>query len=105
MVLSAWTQKILPGDFIRGDSDGNGTFSGLLDGLHLLAFGFSNGPPPPCLEAADADGNAILNALPDAVYILAHGFSGGPPPPAPYPFCGMDPEPATSLGCAVSTCP
>ena len=33
--------------FIRGDSDGDGIFSALVDGLHLLTFGFLGGPPPP----------------------------------------------------------
>jgi len=92
-------------EFIRGDSDGNGIFNALADGLHLLNFGFLGGPPPPCLEAADADGDAVQSALVDALYILTHGFAGGPPPGAPYPSCGSDPDPANSLGCDVSTCP
>lgn len=91
--------------FLRGDSDGDGIFNAIADGLHLLTFGFLGGPPPPCLEAADADGDAMLNALADASYILLHGFVGGPPPGAPYPLCGFDPQPANSLGCGVSSCP
>ena len=91
--------------FQRGDSDGNGIFNALADALHLLTFGFLGGPAPLCLESADADGDGIQNALADALYILTHGFLGGPPPPAPYPSCGSDPDPATSLGCDLSACP
>ena len=32
--------------FIRGDADGDGTFNGLADGIHLLTHGFLGGPPP-----------------------------------------------------------
>ena len=85
--------------FLRGDSDANGTFNALTDGIHILAHQFQGGPAPPCMEAADADGNGVFNGLTDGLYVLAHGFQGGPPPPAPYPECGPDPDPATSLGC------
>ena len=91
--------------FIRGDSDGNGVFEGIPDGLHLLAYGFIGGPPPPCLEAADANGDGILCALFDGLYILTHSSQSGPPPPAPYRSCGIDPDLSGSLGCDVSTCP
>ena len=91
--------------FLRGDSDGNGTFNGLADGIHILDHQFQGGPAPPCMEAADADGNGVFNGLTDGLYVLAHGFQGGPPPPAPYPECGPDPDPATSLGCESSSCP
>ena len=91
--------------FLRGDADGSGEFMGLVDGLFILTWNFQGGPEPPCLVAADSDGDEILNGLVDALYLLAHQFGGGPPPPAPYPNCGPDPDPATSLGCAVSTCP
>lgn len=85
--------------FIRGDADGNGEFNGLVDGLLVLNFQFQGGPPPPCMEAADADSNATINGLVDGLYTLAHQFTGGPPPPAPFPLCGVDPDPAMSLGC------
>ena len=39
-------------EFIRGDSDGDGIFNALVDGLQLLAFGLLGGPPPPCLDYA-----------------------------------------------------
>ena len=91
--------------FIRGDSDGDGLFNGLVDALFLLAFAFQGGATPPCAEATDADGNATFNGLTDTLYILANAFQGGPPPPAPYPNCGPDPDPASSLGCGPNACP
>ncbi len=91
--------------FIRGDFNGDSIFNGLTDGLASLGFQFQDGDPPPCSEASDADGNGIYNGLVDSLYTLAHQFQGGPPPPAPYPSCGSDPEPATSLGCDASMCP
>lgn len=84
--------------FIRGDTDGNGVFNGLADGLYILEHGFLGGPPPPCLEAGDADASGVLNALQDGVYVLNHQFLGGPPPVAPYPDCGLDAS-LPFLGC------
>ncbi len=92
-------------NFIRGDFDGDGSFSGLVDALASLNFQFGGGDPAPCTEASDADGDGSYSGLVDSLYTLAHQFAGGPPPPAPYPLCGTDPDPATSLGCDVSTCP
>ena len=98
-----------PGSFLRGDVDGNGLFTGLVDGLYALGFQFQGGPAPPCLEAADADGNGSFNGsfngLVDALYLLTHQFQGGPPPPAPYPSCGPDLDPAGTLGCGPNACP
>lgn len=91
--------------FIRGDGDGDGAFNGLADGLFVLAHQFQGGPAPICMEAGDADGDGTFNGLIDGLHILAHQFQGGPPPPAPYPLCGIDPEPGASLGCAVNGCP
>lgn len=89
--------------FVRGDADGDGSFSGLQDGLFVLGFGFLDGPAPVCMEAADGDGDGTLTPLIDAVYLLTHQFLAGPPPPAPYPDCGVDPAPP-GLGCDEETC-
>ncbi len=91
--------------FVRGDFDGDGQFSGLTDGVASLAFQFQGGAPPLCSEAADTDGNGIYQGLVDAVYGLQHQFLSGPPPPAPYPDCGADPDPGSSLGCDQNGCP
>ena len=92
-------------DFIRGDSNGDGTFNALIDAVHLLTFGFSGGGAPPCMESADVDGSGSVNALVDGTYALLHGFSGGAPPPPPYPTCGPDPDESGSLTCDVNGCP
>lgn len=91
--------------FIRGDADGDGIFNGLVDALFTLNFQFAGGPVGPCLEAMDADGDGNFSGLVDALLILAHQFQAGPPPPAPYPECGNDPDPVTTLGCDGSSCP
>ena len=85
--------------FIRGDATGDGVFNGLVDALRILEFQFQGGEVPPCMESADADGNAVFNGLVDSLFVLAHQFQGGPPPSAPYPDCGVDPDPSVSLGC------
>ena len=88
--------------FLRGDVDGDDAFTGLNDVLFLLSFQFTDGPAPPCLEAADADDNGTLNGLADALFLLWHQFLDGPPPP--YPDCGAKVNPLT-LGCESPSCP
>ncbi len=90
-------------DFIRGDTNSDGTVSGLQDGLFLLNFGFGGGDDPDCLEAADIDGDGELNSLLDALFVLGFQFLGGPPPPAPGTDCGLAPD--NPLGCEVPSCP
>lgn len=92
-------------EFIRTDADGNGVLNNLVDSLFILAFQFSNGPAPPCLEAADANGDGVFNGLMDAIFLLACAFTDPCIPPDPWPQCGPDPDPANSLGCGVNACP
>jgi len=91
------------GLFRRGDCNGDSA-GDISDAIFALGFLFAGGPASDCPEACDANGDAETD-LSDAVYILGALFTGGPPPVAPYPECGPDPEPASSLGCARSTCP
>ncbi len=87
--------------FRRGDCDGNGGVSALLDSLFLLSWQFSGGPAPACLDAADADGNNNVSALLDSLYLLAWQFSGGPAPPSPGQVtCGPDNDGDAAVGCA-----
>ena len=88
--------------FLRGDVDGNGIVTGLLDGFFLLNYQFGSGPLPPCLEAADCDGNGVVTGLTDALYILNFQFNGGAPPPMPWPDCD---EGLVVTSCDTSTCP
>ena len=79
--------------FIRGDANGDGAVSGLIDGLFVLNYQFVLGSPePPCFDAADADDSGSFAGLVDGIYLLNYGFvPGSPPPPAPFPGCGLDP--------------
>ena len=79
--------------FLRGDVDGNGTVSALLDSLRLLNWAFNGGDPLPCDDAADADGNNSVSALLDSLTILQWTFAGGIAPADPGPLeCGVDPD-------------
>jgi hypothetical protein len=92
--------------FVRGDADSNGTIE-LTDGIRILGFLFTGGPPPVCFDAADADDNGAL-LLNDAILIFGWLFQGGRAPSAPSPGaaayapqdCGEDPTPGDSFGCA-----
>ena len=103
-------QEIEPGDceveFIRGDCNGDGVVGIiLLEVTYLLDWAFTNGPPPPCEDAADADDDGSIDvAILDAVYLLEWAFVNGPPPPAPFPECGPDLTP-DDLTCDSYTCP
>ncbi len=103
---SVVTCKILGGGgggvtFLRGDCDGSGSVSALLDALFLLVWQFSGGPAPPCMDAADADGSNGVTALLDALFLLSWQFTGGPAPPSPgTTACGEDNDGDTTLDCA-----
>ena len=78
--------------FLRGDVDGNGTVSAVVDSIALLEFGFIPGSAvPPCADAADFDDSGVVSPLTDSFALLLWAFSGGAPPPAPGAFsCGID---------------
>ncbi len=79
--------------FRRGDIDGNGAVSTLLDALFMLTWAFAQGDDPPCMDAADTDNSGGVSALLDALFLLEWGFLKGDEPPAPGPItCGTDPE-------------
>lgn len=79
--------ELLTGPLVsRGDCNADGD-QDISDPVALLAFLFTGGTRPPCLEAcdADADGSADIS---DAVSILMHIFLGGPSPAHPaFPAC------------------
>ena len=84
--------------FVRGDSNGDGSVVGIVDGIHLLNYQFVAGSSaPPCMDAADVDNDGVFNGLVDAAALLNFIFATGNPPPAPYPGCGSDDDDA--LGC------
>ncbi len=77
--------------FLRGDVDNNGTDE-ITDAINLLAFLFSGGPTPVCLDAADANDTGVVDVA-DVIYLLSFLFSGGALVPPPYPNLGLDPTP------------
>ena len=92
-------------EFRRGDANGNGTISAILDALFLLEWGFAGGDIPPCDDAADANDNGVVSAILDALFLLEWGFNAGEAIPDPGPdSCGPDPT-ADALDCATTpTC-
>ncbi len=92
--------------FLRGDTDGSGATSVLLDALYLLQWGFLNGPAPACDDAADVDDSGAVQPLLDALALLLWGFAAGEIPPAPGPTeCGVDTTTDALLCAGPTGCP
>ena len=75
--------------FIRADVNTDGG-TNVADAIFLLAFLFSGGVDPNCLDAADTNDDGTVN-ISDAITLLAVLFSGGGPTPDPVGTCGLDP--------------
>lgn len=90
-------------DFIRGDSNANGSVD-ISDPVFSLDFLFNMGPSI-CMDAQDVNDDGAVN-LADPVSNLAFQFNMGPLPPAPFPACGPDPTMDT-IDCVgpVGACP
>ncbi|HAK96062.1 MAG TPA: hypothetical protein DCM87_13985 [Planctomycetes bacterium] len=86
--------------FARGDTNSDGAIN-IADAPFLLAYLFSSGPAPACLDAADINDNGALN-LSDAVALLRYvfGIPSQTPLAVPYYLCNTDPI-ADTLSCAV----
>ena len=94
-------------DDMAFDLSRNGILDAVPDALHLLRYAFLPGSPPPlCLEAVDTNDNGIFQNVADAIFLLNCAFVAGTPcMAAPYPDCGVDPNPESSLGCTQTVCP
>lgn len=82
-----------PGEFIRGDYDGDGQ---LLTNDPLMElnwiFKVPGAVPPSCKDAADYDDDGrILSNDPLMALQFIFGVPGSTPPPPPYPDCELDP--------------
>jgi len=67
---------------VRGnvDDDAIGGID-IADLVYLVDYMFSQGPPPPCPEAANIDADAAGTVdVSDLVYLVDYMISGGPPP-------------------------
>ncbi|MBU8933727.1 MAG: hypothetical protein KOO62_06935, partial [candidate division Zixibacteria bacterium] len=51
----------------------------IADLTYLVAYLFTGGPPPPCMEEADVNGDGEIN-IADLTHLVAYLFTGGPPP-------------------------
>ena len=90
--------------FRRGDSTGDGELN-LTDGVRTLNFLFLGAEPGPCRAAMDTDDSGTLE-ITDGVRIFNFLFLGGEAPAPPFPDCGLDDSPATTLPCELyDTCP
>ena len=87
----------VPGQFIRGDSDGDGELS-IADPVRTLNYLFLGTVALSCLDAADANDSGGLD-LSDATFTLGFMFIGDRAPPSPFPGRGSDPT-SDGLGCA-----
>ena len=85
--------------FMRGDANTDGRVD-LSDAIFLLAYLFSRGESPSCLDAADANNDGSV-AIADPIAILAHLFAGAGDLPEPFGSCGTDPLEGGTLGCEV----
>jgi hypothetical protein len=86
------------GDFIRGDSNRDGTVD-ISDAQFTLSFLFLSGVPPQCRAAADANDDEDID-LSDAIATFGTLFLGRPAKlPLPGPLPGPDPTPG--LGCGL----
>ncbi len=96
-IASVFVSTEPPPEFIRGDANVSGQVTPP-DALRILRKLFFDIGSLPCRDAADVNDDGLLD-LSDPITILAFLFTGGLPPPPPFPFPGIDPTPATSLGC------
>ncbi|MBU8932996.1 MAG: dockerin type I repeat-containing protein [candidate division Zixibacteria bacterium] len=65
---------------IRGNVDNDELDEiNIADLTYLVAYLFTGGPTPLCLEEADIDGNGEIN-IGDLTYLVSYLFTGGPPP-------------------------
>ena len=89
-------------DFIRGDTDTNGSLE-LTDAVVLLQFLFTGGALD-CLATADVNDDSQLN-IADPGTLLAYLFIGGAAPPEPISACGQDPDNSLTACEAYDACP
>ena len=91
--------------FVRGDMNENGDLS-IGDTIAGLAYLFTGGDEPDCLDAVDANDDARLD-LADPIYVARHLFDpeNEPAPPEPFDLPGLDPTGDDDFGCLDSEGP
>lgn len=96
-ILELGTVNVVARQFLRGDSNGDGSVN-LDDALAILSFTYLGGAAPPCLAAADANDDGTIDVA-DVVFTAVYAVGGGVAPSAPFPDCGLEPQVST-LSCA-----
>lgn len=90
--------------FVRGDCNGDGGTTGVLDALTMLTIRFLGGFVAPCAAACDINADGEANEIADAIGLLSANFLGTVTIPAPYPNCGpFATEGDRSLGCETAS--
>lgn len=69
--------------FICGDIDHSGGEPDISDLVYLVDYMFTEGPPPPVVEAADVNNSGGDIDIADLIYLVDFMFTGGPPPVCP----------------------
>jgi O-glycosyl hydrolase len=95
-VITIYAKATPQTPFKRGDANAGGELD-LADAVYTLTYLFSNGSPPPCLDAADTNDDGIAD-LSDPIAALMHLFAGPIQIPEPFAQCATDPTPDT-LSC------
>jgi len=72
----------------RGDTNADGQVN-LSDAVFLLAWLFTGGEEPSCIQTGDANDDDVVD-ISDALGILNYLFSGTQAPPEPFQSCGVD---------------
>ena len=72
----------------RGDTNADGE-TNLSDAVFLLAWLFTGGDAPTCVQAGDTNDDDVVD-ISDALGILNYLFSGTQAPPEPFQSCGVD---------------
>jgi len=83
---------------VRSDCNADGS-TDVADPVMSLAYLFSAGATPLCLDACDANDDGAVNVA-DAVFTLSYLFQGLATPAPPFPGCGEDTT-ADALSCDV----
>jgi hypothetical protein len=65
---------------VCGDIDNSSEGPDISDLVYLVDYMFTNGPPPPVMQAADVDGSGGDIDISDLVYLVDFMFTGGSPP-------------------------
>ena len=92
-----------PAEFVRGDSNADGTVN-IADGVFTLGFLFAGNQAPPCLDAADTDDSGKID-IADSIATFNWLFLDGAAPSPPGPeACGEDPT-DDALNCSDPECP